>query len=361
MRTLLDIMFMFRGAYLALLIMGVYQYCIHVPPFRQSGVKEYHKSTFVVGLLMGWVAGIEIYWYIIEFLGLNCEHYYQDIYSLMATMIPTFLYLTSHTIRYDDYFTKKIIVLNFLPILIPILYILFEWKALVWIGIGYSGVFFVFAYMRHNWWYRAHKKLLHETYSDPYEHSTRWFNIVMIILLIQSIIWILARVSGEPMVSLLYYAVSIIVYFVFVYQSSRQSDHTVILNDIKQREVNAKSGQENILKISVETIATIDKQLARTEKEQLYLKHDIDVSEYCKQIGTNHSYFSRYLNQEKGMTFYQYINSMRMTHVQEKLINTDLSMEEIAFECGYNDSRSFRRAFKENFNITPTEYREKYR
>ena len=361
MRILLDILYMFRGAYLALLLMGVYQYCFHIPIFRQSGVRQYHKSTFLIGHLMCWMVLIETYWYIIEFLGHSSEQYFQDIYYSLAVVIPPFTYLISHTLRYDVFFSRKFLALNLLPVLLPIIYILTAWRFLLWIELFYGIVFFAIAYLRHNWWYRKHKKLFHETYSNPFEHSTKWYNYVMICFLVQYIVWWIAHLTGEPIVHIFYYVVAIIVYCTIVFQSSRQADHTVILNDIQEEGNEIKSEAERPSKLSPETIANINKQLEKTEKERLYLKHDIDVSVYCKQIGTNHSYFSRYLNQEKGMTFYQYINSMRMLHAQEKLLNSDLSMEEIAYECGYNDIRSFRRAFKENFNINPSEYRDQYR
>lgn len=41
------------------------------------------------------------------------------------------------------------------------------------------------------------------------------------------------------------------------------------------------------------------------------------------------------------------------------LMNTELAVGEIALECGFPDSRSFAKAFRRRYGMTPAEYRKK--
>lgn len=53
-----------------------------------------------------------------------------------------------------------------------------------------------------------------------------------------------------------------------------------------------------------------------------------------------------------------YINLLRMKHAAFLLRNTDLRMSEIASRSGFSEVRSFNRAFKRTYNMTPSEYRK---
>lgn len=69
--------------------------------------------------------------------------------------------------------------------------------------------------------------------------------------------------------------------------------------------------------------------------------------------------FSRYLNDNLKTNFAQFINEYRINEAEQLLLNDNkLSIEGIAFECGFNSVSTFYTAFKKRHNITPTKYRE---
>lgn len=53
----------------------------------------------------------------------------------------------------------------------------------------------------------------------------------------------------------------------------------------------------------------------------------------------------------------QYINMLRIYHAEELLRTTDMSITQIALECGFNDSNYFTRIFRSRKGITPREFR----
>lgn len=55
------------------------------------------------------------------------------------------------------------------------------------------------------------------------------------------------------------------------------------------------------------------------------------------------------------MTFKDYLAFYRINHTED-LFSAALSMNEIAYECGFNNLTSFIRAFKKFKHCTPGEY-----
>lgn len=60
-----------------------------------------------------------------------------------------------------------------------------------------------------------------------------------------------------------------------------------------------------------------------------------------------------------GKTVMQALNEIRLAHARELLKNTTLSMEEIAWQCGFSDSGYFSKRFHRWQGISPTEWRRK--
>ena len=57
--------------------------------------------------------------------------------------------------------------------------------------------------------------------------------------------------------------------------------------------------------------------------------------------------------------FKTYINRLRLNESKRLLLNKDLNIGEIAFKVGFNNQSHFNRVFKSEFQISPTEYRDK--
>lgn len=62
-----------------------------------------------------------------------------------------------------------------------------------------------------------------------------------------------------------------------------------------------------------------------------------------------------------GCNFKTYINRLRLNESKRLLLNKELNIGEIAFKVGFNNQSHFNRVFKAEFQISPTEFREKIR
>ena len=60
------------------------------------------------------------------------------------------------------------------------------------------------------------------------------------------------------------------------------------------------------------------------------------------------------------MTPKRYLLSLRMEQAREKLLHSDLPLEEIAEQTGYADRFHFSKAFRNFYGEPPASYRKKY-
>lgn len=76
------------------------------------------------------------------------------------------------------------------------------------------------------------------------------------------------------------------------------------------------------------------------------------ISPYSKQYTIKK--FHEYLN----MTPSQYLNKKKIDKAIELLLSTELSILNIAFECGFNNIEYFDKIFKKTMGLTPLRYRQ---
>jgi two-component system response regulator YesN len=93
------------------------------------------------------------------------------------------------------------------------------------------------------------------------------------------------------------------------------------------------------------------------EYVKLNLDKDMSLQEVAKYAGISPSYFSTQFKQEQGQNFIKYMVALRMEKARGLLEQTRLTIIEIGEQVGYHSYRYFTRVFKEQFGITPSEYR----
>jgi len=76
--------------------------------------------------------------------------------------------------------------------------------------------------------------------------------------------------------------------------------------------------------------------------------------------GFNPSYFSGLFKKETGMGFSEYLVSVRMSRAKQLLIDSRMSVEDVAGEVGYTDIKHFSKSFKKSAGLNPTSFRKLY-
>lgn len=107
-------------------------------------------------------------------------------------------------------------------------------------------------------------------------------------------------------------------------------------------------------------VSMAEKMKKIVEEEELYLNPDCTSEGMVERLATNRTYFTHMMSSEFGMTFSEYVNSLRMAHVEELLRTTRFSLSDIAEQSGYSDAGYMGRKFKELHGVSPSEWRKEY-
>lgn len=78
----------------------------------------------------------------------------------------------------------------------------------------------------------------------------------------------------------------------------------------------------------------------------------------AQEFHLSEKYISWYFKEHFHISFMQYVSHLRMTRAKNLLFNTEQSITEIAYSCGYPSVNYFIRSFKEIHSITPLQYRK---
>ena len=94
-------------------------------------------------------------------------------------------------------------------------------------------------------------------------------------------------------------------------------------------------------------------------KRQLYLRHNLKISDVAAELCTNRLYVSTAINEEIGISFSDYINRKRVNYaIQLIRANPQMTIYEIADLSGFASDKSFYRNFKSITGKSPKEIRQ---
>ncbi len=90
-----------------------------------------------------------------------------------------------------------------------------------------------------------------------------------------------------------------------------------------------------------------------------FLNPEITIDQAAKQMGTNRTYLSSYLNNVYNTTFREWINGKRIDYASKLLLNEPaLSVADVATQVGFNSSTYFIRQFSKCTGTTPLKWRK---
>ena len=146
-----------------------------------------------------------------------------------------------------------------------------------------------------------------------------------------------------------------------IYQNKKRKLYKIRFQEILNSNSNSNpSFSSNINKkihIPNEIIDNVLKALDSFEMKQLFIKN-ITLNSLAKELDTNTNYLSKIINQYKDMSFSNYLNTLRIEYIINKL-KTDVTIRKftikaIAEEAGFNNSESFSKAFEKVNGIKPS-------
>lgn len=90
-----------------------------------------------------------------------------------------------------------------------------------------------------------------------------------------------------------------------------------------------------------------------------YIRHqyqtEITITDVANHSGIGERYLRKLFAQHLNLSPLDYLNQIRVNKSIELLRNTEMSIKEISFACGFNSPQYFSRVFKQQMGMTPRE------
>jgi AraC-like DNA-binding protein len=87
----------------------------------------------------------------------------------------------------------------------------------------------------------------------------------------------------------------------------------------------------------------------------------VGVQECAEAIGVARSTLSHQFQAATGLSLPRWLSEIRLRNARAMLVETDLTVLEIALECGFNDQAWFSRQFRAAMGLSPSEWRVRAR
>jgi AraC-like DNA-binding protein len=134
------------------------------------------------------------------------------------------------------------------------------------------------------------------------------------------------------------------------------ADFLLLLNDLASINNIKLLSTENTLKLSGLTDSKIINDVYRYVAENFQKK--ITFNNAASVANMQRSAFCRYFKRKTKKKFTQFVNEIRIMHSCKLLAETDKTIIEVAFECGYENTSYFNRQFRIYCNNSPKVFRE---
>ena len=213
---------------------------------------------------------------------------------------------------------------------------------------------------------KRHTKMLCDNVGNMEYFDLRWSTYLIALFFVVQLVWSIESLSQQSWFSssasehnLIFdtlYCIFIMIVALFVMKKIiKQEVFIVSAEETEETETNEP-----------DIVTSTNNALINSHIEQIILEkryyqdNTLTLQKLAQHLGTNRQYLSNYINKEKHMTFYDYINDFRLNEAKTMLdckgIDNQHSLEDISMMAGFNSYSTFLRSFKKKFGQTPSQY-----
>lgn len=96
------------------------------------------------------------------------------------------------------------------------------------------------------------------------------------------------------------------------------------------------------------------------EYVEYHYKEPLGIADAAGLLHLEEAYFCRFFKRYMGQTFLEYVNSVRLRHITDDMVRTDLPLLEILERHGFHNYKVFSRLFKAAYKMTPRQKRREW-
>lgn len=204
---------------------------------------------------------------------------------------------------------------------------------------------------------RQYKRFIDNTYADTENKRLEKVQIILILFIVGVFLAFVSNIIGRwrfmDDTSLL--AIPSLFFSILLFMIGYIGSRTMFsISNVNDKEFSSPSpnmsGNDNEQTVSSFTVSL--EQLMN--KQQLYLRHDLKISDVALLLGSNRTYIQRSIMELSGESFTKYINRKRIEHAIELQKNhPEYNIETIATQSGYTHLGTFYRNYKIVTGKTP--------
>lgn len=90
-------------------------------------------------------------------------------------------------------------------------------------------------------------------------------------------------------------------------------------------------------------------------------QHELSIPSIARAVGLHPNYLMALFARTFGMSLWEYVVRVRVSHAQRLLVSTSLNSLDIAIEAGFGSKARFHAAFKRHTGLTPLAFRALHR
>ena len=199
---------------------------------------------------------------------------------------------------------------------------------------------------------RQYGSWLRDNYADLEQKEVWQSFVVLAIVLLVFVVYALINENS------IYIYVMLVVSAVFIcyllWRVETLSDLGIQIAPAESEGDEDQSSSKSLSQTNRENIGTLLQQ--HCIDTQLYLQHDLNISQLAKTIGVNRLYLTKYFSSQ-GTNYNAYINDLRIQHFvslyhEAVASHRSFSAQQLAQESGFYTYRTFSEAFKRKMGHT---------
>jgi AraC-like DNA-binding protein len=230
---------------------------------------------------------------------------------------------------------------------------LLVWRILLFL----SGIYYIiFTYIL----LQNHKKRILDHFSNQEKINLNWLRFLFYGM---TVLWfVILGIGGDENI----FPAATVFLFLIGYFGIKQVG--IFTNQIPALQPAAPLVEDSVeakpkyLKSGLSQEAAISLRLHLTEimqEQKLYCDPELTLADLANRLQTHPNYLSQIINEKEGITFYEYVNRMRIAEFLERVQqpeNQKYTLMALAYDCGFNSKTSFNRNFKKITQSSPSDY-----
>lgn len=214
--------------------------------------------------------------------------------------------------------------------------------------------------------YRLFRRAMDNFYSDDVASRVRWIAVAFYSALGIGVFALITTQYSSIVLNIVF-NLSLLCFYTFFgikllnYPWQFSMIEKPMIEETEQRNCVVAAPEAAAENIVYEKTPCIDSNicLGKWIDEKHFLKSGITIDDLAKFLGTNRTYLSSYFNSEKGITFRQWINSLRIEEAKQIITSEPkITMLVLASRLGYAYTSTFFCQFKAIEGVLPSAWKQ---